>query len=264
MRTRLIAAVLAVVLALVGTVVLLMYVRSASSQTAVQQAAPVSTVDVLVATGAIMVGSPSGEISKLVATKALPADAVLPNRVTDVAQLAGKVALVALEPGEQLLRSKFGAPPAQTTSATVSIPVDLQQVTILLRPDRALGGHLKPGNTVGVFISLKNPPQPLTRLVLHKVLVTAVEESAPPAPSVTSVATAPMSTPGATAAATVQSAPAATVDPTASVLITLATTAGNAERIVFAAENGSIWLSNEPLTAAEKDTGIIDGKKVLG
>lgn len=264
MRTRLIAAVLAVVLALVGTVVLLMYVRSASSQTAVQQAAPVSTVDVLVATGAIMVGSPAGEISKLVATKALPADAVLPNRVTDVAQLAGKVALVALEPGEQLLRSKFGAPPVQTTSATVSIPADLQQVTILLRPDRALGGHLKPGNTVGVFISLKNPPQPLTHLVLHKVLVTAVEESAPPAPSVTSAATAPTSTPGATAAATVQSAPAAMVDPTASVLITLATTAGNAERIVFAAENGSIWLSNEPLTAAEKDTGIIDGKKVLG
>lgn len=269
MRTRVIAAALAVVLAAVGTVVLLMYVRSASSQSAAPAAPPVETIDVLVASGAIAVGAPAVGLEKLVATKALPKDAALPNRVTDLKQLIGKVALVALEPGEQLLAGKFGiAPEVTAVSTSVKIPSNLQQVTILLEPVRALGGKLRPGDTVGVFISMKSAPV-ATHLMLHKVLVTAVDESvaapmsssSPPtptsAPPTGSGALPPSAVP---TTATVQAVPN---DPTVSVLVTLATTAGNAEKIVFAAENGSIWLSNEPLTADENGTGIIDQTRVL-
>ena len=271
MKTRLIAAALAVVLAAVGTVVLLMYVRSASSQSAAPAAPPVATVDVLVASSAIAVGAPAAGLEKQVATKALPKDAALPNRVTDLNQLAGKVALVAIEPGEQLLAGKFGTAPVVTTASTsVKVPPNLQQVAILLEPVRALGGRLKPGDTVGVFITLKPTPGP-THLVLHKVLVTAIQESvATPMTSSSPVTmTTPTSAPSSGAAATPSAAPTTAAaqavpnDPTVSVLVTLATTAGNAERIVWAAEYGSIWLSNEPLTADESGTGLIDQTKVL-
>jgi pilus assembly protein CpaB len=40
----------------------------------------------------------------------------------------------------------------------------------------------------------------------------------------------------------------------ASLLVTLATTAANAERIVYAAEHGSIWLSSEPADAVVTGT----------
>ena len=270
MRTRVIAAALAVVLAAVGTVVLLMYVRSASSQSAAPAAPPVATVDVLVASSAIAVGAPAAGLGKLVATKPLPTDAALPNRVTDLNQLTGKVALVAIEPGEQLLAGKFGTAPAVTTSSTsVKVPPNLQQLTILLRPDQALGGKLKPGDTVGVFISLKpEKGSGLTHLVVHKVLVTAVEESvAAPVTSAspTTVTSAQSSSAPATpsAAPTTTAAQAVPNDPTVSVLVTLATTAGSAEKIVWAAEYGSIWLSNEPLTADQNGTGTIDDTKVL-
>ncbi len=267
MRTRVIAAALAVVLAAVGTVVLLMYVRSASSQSAAPAAPPVATVDVLVASSAIAVGAPAASLGKMVTTKPLPTDAALPNRVTDLNQLAGKVALVAIEPGEQLLAGKFGTAPAVTTASTsVKVPPNLQQLTILLDADHALGGKLKPGDTVGVFITLKSPQS--THLVVHKVLVTAVEESIA-APTTSASPTIMTSAPGASASATPSVAPTTTVaqtvpnDPTVKVLVTLATTAGSAEKIVWAAEYGSIWLSNEPLTADQNGTGTIDQTKVL-
>lgn len=142
-------------------------------------------------------------------------------------------------------------------------------MTILLRPDQALGGKLKPGDTVGVFISLKpEKGSGLTHLVVHKVLVTAIEESVS-APMTSTNPTTTASAPGSSGSTTPSAAPTTAAaqgvpnDPTVSVLVTLATTAGSAERIVWAAEYGSIWLSNEPLTADQNGTGIIDETQVL-
>ena len=106
-----IAGIAAVVLAIVGTVVLVGYVRGADSRAM----AGLQTVDVLVAAATIPEGTLAEQLPALVATKELPATAVLSNRVTSLDQLAGQVVLVALEPGEQLLASKFGAPADQRT-----------------------------------------------------------------------------------------------------------------------------------------------------
>ena len=48
-------------------------------------------------------------------------------------------------------------------------------------------------------------------------------------------------------------------DLTERLLVTVATTAPIAEKIVYAATFGSIWLSNEPLTADESGTQVVDG-----
>ena len=249
MKTRLIAAMIAVVLAVVGAVVLVSYVRGADARAM----AGLDTVDVLVASQPIPQGTPAADLAKLVDTKQLPATVVLSNGVINLDQLAGDIALVALDPGEQLLDSKFGPPPSNTPDVLV-IPPELQQITVLLDLQRALGGQVKSGDTVGIFLSVDNSEQ--THMTAHKVLVTDVQR---PKSQDSDTPTTDATGPTADSAAT---APASKVL-TDSVLVTVATTAPVAEKVVFAATYGSIWLSNEPLTADENGTQVIDGTVVF-
>jgi pilus assembly protein CpaB len=245
MKTRLIAGMVAVVLAIAGTVVLVGYVRGADSRAM----AGLETVNVLVAAAPIPEGAASADVAKLSAVKQLPATAALPDRVTSVDELAGQVALVALEPGEQLLASKFGSPPSTAPDALI-IPPELQQVTVLLELQRALGGQIKAGDTVGVFLSATDTKQ--THLTAHKVLVTKVERATPKdaAPSGGDTATGDVAVPAPT-------------DLTEALLVTLATSAPVAEKIVFAANFGTVWLSNEPPTADEGGAGVVDAITVF-
>ncbi len=246
MKSRLIAATLAVALGAVGTVVLVSYVNGSTGQ---QAAAAGGTVQVLVASAEIPAGALGTTLSGLVTTRTLPAEAVLDNRVTDLAQLADEVALVPIAPGEQLLAAKF----AVQKSKSFEIPPTFQQISILLDPQRALGGTLEVGDTVGVFISeeLDTKPVSQSHLTLHKVRVTAVKQFT------ASVGKADGSGDAATDASIT-----ASVDPTAKVLLTLAVSAADAEKIVWGSEFGTIWLSNEPETADVAGTQIIDGVKV--
>ena len=243
MKTRLIAGIVAVVLSIVGTVVLVGYVRGADSRAM----AGLETVDLLVAEAAIPEGTAATELTQLVTVKQLPAAAVLAGRVTGLDQLVGQVALVALQPGEQLLANKFGPLPSDIPEAVV-VPPEMQQVTVLLGMQQALGGQIKAGDTVGMFLSVTDAKQ--THLTAHNVLVTLVQA----APS--AAADSPAPTSGATTGPT-------PTDLTGSLLITVATAAPIAEKIVFAATFGSIWLSNEPLTADESGTQILDGTLVF-
>jgi len=242
MKTRLIAGIVAVVLAVVGTVVLVGYVRGADSRAM----AGLETVQVMVAADPIPQGAQASDVAKLAAVKTLPATAALPGRVTGLDQISGQVALVALEPGEQLLAAKFGPPPTDAPKEVV-VPASMQRVTVLLDLAQALGGQVEAGDTVGVFLSVTESKQ--THFVAHKVLVTLVQ---PEAPAATATASAESG----------QAAGAAPGDLEAKMLITLATTAPIAEKIVFAANFGTVWLSDEPPSADESGTQVIDGTTV--
>src|SRR4051794_28275219 len=108
MRRRLLAALAALLLAALGAVVLLAYVRGADSRAL----AGVQTVGVLVVDQPIPEGTPAEDLTALVRTEQLPARAAVPGRVSDLSALAGEVATVDLQPGEQLLASRFAAPGA--------------------------------------------------------------------------------------------------------------------------------------------------------
>lgn len=240
MRTRLIAAVAAVVLAAVGTLSLIAYVRGADAR-ALEGA---RTVNVLVATQPIPKNTPAASLVGLVAVKALPEMAVLPDRVTSLDQLAGQVAITDLLGGEQLVRARFADPVTARSKDQGGLPEGMQEVTIQLEPQRALGGHVAPGDTVGVFISFSPPIKDYnTHLRLHKVLVTRVQ-----------AAPLPAATEGESTAADEGPAPL----PTGDYLITFAVDVPMAEKIVFAAENGRIWLSSEPLSANEAGASIVN------
>lgn len=239
MRRRLIAAFAALVLLFAGTVVLLAYVRGADARAL----AGVRTTEVLVADEVIPEGTPAEQLSALVRTEVLPAKAVLADRVTDLGDLAGQVATVDLQPGEQLLAGRFAAPEDLGTPGTVPVPDGLQEVSVQLEPQRAVGGRLAAGDTIGVLVSLEDR----THAVLHRVLVTQVQGA--PAPVEEGDGGAETASAGSTA-------------PTSSLLITVAVTAAQAEAVVFGAEHGTLWLSLEPEGARTGGTDVLTGQNI--
>src|SRR3954453_11373622 len=234
---RLLAALAALVLALVGAVVLVAYVRGADARAL----AGVQTVEVLVVDQPVPAGTPGDQLADLVSADLVPAKSAVPGRVTSLVELAGKVAAVDLEPGEQLLASRFTDPGSLRAAGVVEVPPGDQEISVLLEPQRAVGGRLSAGNTVGVYVSLEGQDGGSTHAVLHDVLVTQVQ-GAPAAP-----------TPNASDDG---SAPSAA--PAASLMVTLAVTAQQAEPIVFGMEHGTVWLSLEPEGADNGGTTVID------
>jgi pilus assembly protein CpaB len=240
---RLLAAFAALLLLVVGTAVLVAYVRGADSRAL----AGVRTVEVLVADQLIPGGTTADQLEDLVRTDIVPAKTAVEGRVTDLESLAGQVATVDLQPGEQLLASRFGNPDDLQAPGTVAVPDGLQEVSILLEPQRAVGGRLAAGDTVGVFVSLAEPPA--THIVLHHVLVTQVQGAPAPADP---------------ASADPETASAGAAAPSASLMITLAVTAAEAEAVVFGIEHGTVWLSLEPEGADTSGTEVITPDNIYG
>jgi pilus assembly protein CpaB len=242
-RRRLLAAAAALVLALVGGVVLVAYARGADARAM----AGMDTVQVLVVDQPVAAGTRAEDLAPLVRTEQLPAKAAVAGRVTDLTALAGEVVTVDLQPGEQLLAGRFAAPQSLQAPGTVAVPAGAEEVSVLLEPQRAVGGRLAAGDRVGVFISLDAPS---THAVLHRVLVTQVQGAPVPVDTASDTGT--------------DTASAGTVAPSASLMVTLALTAEQAEGVVFGAEHGTVWLSLEPETADLDGTEVITPDNVYG
>jgi pilus assembly protein CpaB len=240
----LLAATAALVLALAGGLVLVAYVRGADARAA----EGLQTVEVLVVQQLVPEGTPADQLTDSVGTELVPAKTAIPGRVTDLRQLAGKVATVDLQPGEQLLAGRFAAPDDLRAAGTVAVPAGDQEVSVLLEPQQAVGGRLAAGDTVGVYLSLTfEDGTATTHGVLHGVLVTQVQGAPAPAPSDDT-----------------QTASAGSAAPSGSLLVTLAVDARDAEAVVFGAEHGSLWLSLEPEGADTSGTQVLTPTNVYG
>ncbi len=249
MRRRLIAALVALVLAAAGAVVLLAYVRAADARAL----AGVQTVDVLVVDELVPEGTPAGELADLVRVERLPAKAAVAGGVTDLEQLTGRVATTDLQPGEQLLATRFAAPEDLAVPGTVAPPPGASEVSVLLEPQRAVGGRLAAGDEIGVYVSMTLENEAgktvgTTHATLHGALVTQVQG-----------APAPVDAEGDT-----ETASSGSAAPTASLLVTLALPARDAELVVFGMEHGTVWLTLEPEGADTGDTRIVTQGNVYG
>lgn len=230
MKRRIVTGIVAVLLACVGVAVLLRYAHGADTRAL----AGVQTVDVLVVSTTIPKGTPVTKLAKFVRVQAVPANLAVPGSMSDLDPIAGRVATIALQPGEQLLSSRFDTSASLEPAGQVSLPAGMQEITLSLEPQRAVGGTLVAGDTVGVFLSAKGNSSATntTHLTLQKVLVTRVD-----------------------AGNSDSSASASGSD----VLVTLALLAPAAEELVFGAEHGTVWLSDEPATASETGTRPVTG-----
>lgn len=240
MNRRIVAGVLAVLLAGLGGVLVIGYATGADQRAM----AGMDPVAVLVVAQTVPEGTAAEELGDLVSTEELPSTAVAPGALSSVAEVAGLVTTTELLPGEQLFAGRFVDPQALADAARVEVPEGMHQLSVLLDPQRVLGGHLTPGATVGVFISVTDPAE--THLVQHKVLVTDVQGGIVPASQ-------DEPDPDAATAAPVGEG---------SVMVTLAVEGPDAEQIVFGAEHGSIWLSLEDTEADDSETRIVDRESV--
>jgi pilus assembly protein CpaB len=247
MRRRVTGIVAALVLASLGTVLLVVYVQSARDEAVAGE----RMVDVLVVSDAIDKGTEVADMEGSVDAKQVPAKVRADGAVDDLADLDDElVAAVDLVPGEQLVATRFVT---RQQAARGDVPEGLQEVTVPLEPARALGGRIAAGDTVGVFLSFDpfeigntgTKTGNSTHLELHKVTVTRVQ--------LDDSASGIGSDDGSEDEGTEGTADA----PAGTFLVTLAVDAPSAERVVFAAEHGFVWLSNEPLEAEEGGTSVV-------
>lgn len=236
MNKRILGIVAAVVLAAVGTLVLVAFVKGAENRALAGE----QIVDVLVVSEAVIRDTPAADLADMVVTEQVPVKVRAEGSVDDLDDLEGRVTAVDLMPGEQLVASRFVTPAQLAEESEVDVPEGLQEVTISLEPQRAVGGQITPGDTVGLVTSLRPEDQELpdtTKMILHKVLVTRVQVEQLP------------TQPDEDEAGTGSQGPE--LAPTGNLLITLAVDVPQVERIVFSAEHGTIWLTNEPETVDE-------------
>jgi pilus assembly protein CpaB len=257
MSKRLFGVIIALALAAVGTAVIVGYVdRAEERATADEARVPVLVVDEPIDRGATI-----EEVERAVRTVLVPAKVQAAGSMETLSDVEGLVAAVDLIPGEQVLSTRFVAPQVLETETAVQVPDGLLQVTVSLTPERALGGSLRPGSTVAVVASfepfeLGGASEPsefgvipteektpnTTHIILHKVLVTKMQVEELPTGSGSAGESANDSGVG--------------LAPTGNLLVTLAVTAAEMEKIVFSQEHGAVWLAHEPLNASEAGTQI--------
>lgn len=256
MKTRLLGGLAALLLAIIGSVLMFNYAQAADSRA--QQG--LDPVEVLVVQKSIPAGTPVGDLTQSVKLTTLPGSAVPKDVVKSLSDFSGKVTSVSLEPGEQLLAARLVDPNTLAAPGTVPVPKGMEELTLLLEPQRILGGQLKAGDTVGVYTSYKlddtaaaSAPvgndvkgfKEFTKLAFQKVLVTSVQQ----APAETTKKDSNSSTDG----------PAL---PSGSVYVTLAREDVDATQIVFASEFGKVWLSKENSDSKDGNPGVITLGKV--
>ncbi|WDF32630.1 Flp pilus assembly protein CpaB [Arthrobacter agilis] len=246
MKSRLLAGVAAVALALIGALMLFGYAQGAEARAI----ASLDPVEVLVVNAAVPAGTPAEDLMPFLTAETLPATAVGTTALSDLASSGGKITAVDLVAGEQLMSERLVEPESAELSGRSPVPEGLQEVSFALDPGRAVGGNIRPEDTVGVFISMEAESVEnglaarTTQLVLHKILVTSVQR----APSPTEVD--PSATPEEQARAQAEALPSDAL------MVTVAVTEEQATRIVFGNEFGTIWLSKETNSATESPNPI--------
>jgi len=259
MDRKWVGVLISLVLAAVGTWVLVQYVNGADDRAL----EGTETVDVLVVSDTIPEGASIDDVSTRVERQQVPVTAQAVGSLNNLSSLQGTVTAVALVPGEQVIASRFVTPQQFSETQEFAIPDELLAVTISLSPDRALGGELAPGDLVAVVASfapfdvtgvdpslvdpdaeedagsaiVELPQTPNTSgIIVHKAIVTNVQVEQLPEEK----------------AAESAEAQGAELAPTGNLLVTIATEAAYIEKIVFTAEWGSIWLAIEGELASEE------------
>ena len=218
MRTRIIALVIAAVLAIVGGVVLVTYVRSADQRAA----GDAELVDVLVVQQEVPAGTAAAQLALVTSVDRIPEAFLAEGALTSLDQLEelqGQVTSAALVPGEQVIAARLASPGDFVGGGgSIPVPEGLQEISLSLDAQRVLGGRLAAGDLVGVLVTVPeaqdSPAQ--TFLRYDQLLVTAVGGA--------------FAEDGSASGA---------------VTVTLAVERDEAQAIVFAQETATLWLSKQ-------------------
>lgn len=257
MNRRSVLLLLATLVALIGTALVVVYVRSADNRAQEQ----FDTVEVLRATQTIEAGESieAATSAGKIASEAVPKNQVLDGAMQSVDALKGEVAVTTIFAGEQIIPAKFGG---AAQGETLAIPEGMQAISVELTDSARVSGFVNPGSEVAIYhiepmldVSAEQgvadaraglsqngvPPNGVVRLLLKRVLVLGVGS--------TSTTTTTSTTPDG----------AATTEEVPRTLLTVAVSQADAERLMFASTdtNGRLAfaLLNEK-SKSQPDRGI--------
>jgi pilus assembly protein CpaB len=210
-------------------------------------------VKVLVAAEPIEAGTSAAELEGKLEFERVPQKVKAEGAVTSIAQLGDRVTEHDLLQGEQIVKARFieeseagSAAPGSEGGQT------LLQQTVALEPERAVGGQIKQGDSIAVVGSFDPFDSPdgtksanQTHVLIHKVRVTNVQVESGPGTSTDEPETESDDNDAAAGA------------PSGRLLVTIALSAPDVERLTFAAEFGHIWLAAEPKDADESGTKVV-------
>ena len=277
-KRRIIGIVAATLLALVGTISLVGYVRSAKDNAVAQE----TLVDVYVVDEFIPKGADPETIKTSVSIEQVPSRLKQADAITDLDAIGEQVAAVDLQAGDQLVAIRLAAGELVSTEIT-----DKVQISALLEAERAVGGAIQQGDLVGVYLSFdpfgiddsgiidfdgtgtEGSDDVDATSAIAAVEGSADEGSDDDAPT----DDGPKNTPNVsrlefqhvlvTNVQTIQ-APVNPADEDEDAVVaqvtgtqyvvTLALSPEESERFVFATEFGHVWLSIDPATVADDDT----------
>lgn len=220
MNRRIALLVVAVLIAGIGTSMVFFYVRNADDRAIASQ----NPVSVLVAKIPLPAGTRVSDAAAQGAfeLQELPAAAVTPGALSAVEPIAESVALAPIFPGQQLLAPMFGATAA--AASALAVPPGQIAVSFQFTDPQRVAGFVKPGSSVVVFYTGaagQAAATPGTRVLLPRATVIAT-------------GTTTVTPPTDPTQANVEQVPTA--------LLTLALTQLDAERLVYASQNGSLYL----------------------
>jgi pilus assembly protein CpaB len=178
MQSRVLAILIAVVLALVATAAMVVYVNGADRRALAGQ----QPTNVLVAVKTIPAGM-SGEdarINKLIDWVPVPTRNALKGRVLSLEQLRNRYAEVNIAAGEQLLLERWVGAEDIGGRRLLQIPEGHQAVSIGVDVVRQVAGFVTPGDRVNVAVTMPEGGEggDRTRYVLRGVKVLAVGATA--------------------------------------------------------------------------------------
>ncbi len=264
MNKKVVGIIAAVVMAVVGTIVLVVFVRGAEDRALEGE----TLVSVLVADQPIPAGTPVAQIGGIVHTEQIPEKIAPVGVIADLVQVQGLVANVDIVQGETLVASRFiDAAQFSARKSAVEVPDGLLEVTVAMSQEQFVGGVPVPGDHVAVianasrsqFIPFNNDPLQqtvdpaaaanadtsgliLTKIIIQQALVTNVQGNPLPAQP-------------ATQAATERTAPAE-----GSLFVTLALTGPDAERLLYLRNgqslNANLHMALQHGDALVPSTGI--------
>jgi pilus assembly protein CpaB len=244
MQSRVLAIIIAVVLALVATTALVFYVNGADRR-AISDQSPVrvwAAVEDIQAGTSVLTAKNAGQIDLVNVPRKSAVDGV----VRSLTQIQDRVAAVDIVAGELLLQKRWVGSGDVSGRRLLDIPEGHQAIAVELDLTKQVAGFVTPGDTVSLLVSAKvqyaqaKKPVEQTHYLLQNIRVLAV---------------------GATALANANTQGGGgrvnqgkgTQTLTA---VTLAVRAGDdVKRVAFAAEFGSIYLSLVPPNAEKINPG---------
>ena len=267
-RRKLTGVVASLVVAALGTVILLKSVNS-DVKTALPVAAE-PTVSVLKVVKPIPKGASADTLGDSVEIAQVRVSERLADTVESQGAIAGMVASQALFPNEQIVKARFVSPiQAKAEADAENAPAQtkgLIGVWVALEPLQAMNGMIDINTSVAVFANFTgvtpirdipgepSPLNPSSSLIVHKAIVLDCVGCKAPAPLPGAVVPAP--------APVDPAAPAPVPVAPVTISVKLGVDAPTAERLVFAAKYGSLWLGSEDPFVVEANTKVIDRSNV--